>query len=352
MSGASLSGPELGSGRAPRAVIFGCAGPILGQDEREFFRDCDPLGFILFQRNCIDPEQVRALTADLRAAVGRDTAPVLIDQEGGRVARLRPPHWRRYPAAAEIAALGHDSAEAARVGAALIALDLLDLGITVDCLPVLDLPVAGAHEVIGDRAYGTEPGPVAALARAACDGLLSGGVLPIVKHIPGHGRATVDSHLSCPIVTSARGELEATDFAPFHALRDMPWAMTAHVVYTAIDDARPATLSQTVIGDIIRGIIGFDGLLLSDDLSMEALGGALGARAERALAAGCDVVLHCNGKFDEMTDIAAASRPMDGKAIERFARGEALGRARRQSLDRARLSERFSRWFDEATASV
>jgi beta-N-acetylhexosaminidase len=329
----------------PRAVILGCAGTILAPAERAFFAESEPLGFILFQRNCGDPDQLRGLVAALRESVGRADAPVLIDQEGGRVARLRPPRWREYPAAARIGALGDDAPAAAEIVSRLIAADLAALGVTVDCLPVLDLPVPGADSVIGDRAYATSPERVAALGRAACDGLLAGGVLPIIKHVPGHGRATVDSHFSCPVVTTPRDALEASDFAPFRALRDMPWAMTAHVVYTAIDDARPATLSPRVIGEIIRGFIGFDGVLLSDDLSMQALGGGLGERAAGAIAAGCDVVLHCNGRLDEMRDVAAATPLLGDTALVRLARGEALRLSRRNTFDAATAERRFTGWF-------
>ncbi|MDB5408125.1 MAG: beta-hexosaminidase [Rhodospirillales bacterium] len=329
----------------PRAVILGCAGPTLSVEEREFFGATDPLGFILFQRNCADPDQLPGLVAALRDCVGRADAPVLIDQEGGRVARLRPPHWRAYPAGSRIGALGGEAAAAAEIVSRLIAEDLAALGISVDCLPVLDMPVPGADAIIGDRAYATTPERVAALGRAACDGLLAGGVLPIVKHVPGHGRATVDSHLACPVVTTPREILEASDFAPFRALRDMPWAMTAHVVYAAIDDQRPATLSARVIADVIRGFIGFDGVLLSDDLSMQALGGSFGERAAGAIAAGCDVVLHCNGSLDEMRQVAAATPSLTGVALGRVARGDALVRSRRREFDRAVAERRFTGWF-------
>ena len=337
MSGASLS--------APSAVIFGCAGTALGADERAFFRDADPLGFILFQRNCTDPGQVRALVAELRQSVGRGDAPVLIDQEGGRVARLRPPHWRKYPSGAQIAALGTAAAAAARTAARLIADDLDTLGITVDCLPVLDLSIPGADAVIGDRSYGADPARVAELGRAAAEGLLAGGVLPVIKHIPGHGRATVDSHFACPVVDLPRGELDVSDFAPFGSLRDMPWAMTAHVVYSAIDRVRPATLSPTAIGDVIRGAIGFEGVLVSDDLSMQALGGALAERARGALAAGCDLALHCNGKLAEMLEVAGAVRPLDAAAARRVAAAEARRVAGRQGADRAALERQLDAWF-------
>ncbi|MBV8651617.1 MAG: glycoside hydrolase family 3 protein, partial [Alphaproteobacteria bacterium] len=259
MSDASLSASNTVSQNAPRAVIFGCAGKTLEASEHAFFRDADPLGFILFARNCETPDQIRALIGELRDSVGRADAPVLIDQEGGRVARLRPPHWRSYPSGAQIAALGKDAADAARTAAHLIADDLRRLGITIDCLPVLDLSFPGADAVIGDRSFGADPERVAELGRAQCEGLLSGGVLPVIKHIPGHGRGTVDSHFALPVVDASREALEAADFAPFRKLNDAPWAMTAHIVYTALDPDRAATLSPTVIDEVIRGVIGFDG---------------------------------------------------------------------------------------------
>jgi beta-N-acetylhexosaminidase len=327
---------------APRAVIFGCAGESLGERERAFFADVDPLGFILFRRNCRTREQVRALIAALREAVGRADAPVLIDQEGGRVARLLPPEWRLYPPAAHIAALPDPIAEeAARLGARLIADDLARLGITVDCMPVLDLPVAAADPVIGDRAYGGEPGRVARLGRAVCEGLLAGGVLPVVKHLPGHGRAPVDSHLALPVVETARAELAGSDFAPFRALADMPCGMTAHVVFAAIDEALPATLSRRVVGQVIRGEIGFDGVLISDDLSMRALGGTMAERAQGALAAGCDLVLHCNGDPSEMAAVAEASAALSPAAMARLARGEALRCRSFAPFDRDAAEARF-----------
>jgi beta-N-acetylhexosaminidase len=307
-----------------KPVIFGCEGPTLTAVERDFFRAVDPLGFILFARNCDTPAQIRRLVADLRATVGRGDAPILIDQEGGRVARLRPPHFPAYPAAATIAALGGLRArEAAWIAARLIADDLAQLGITIDCAPVLDLPVAGADPIIGDRAWGTTPRLVAENGRAVCDGLMAGAVLPVIKHIPGHGRATVDSHRALPIVEVARAELDSTDFAPFRALRGMPWAMTAHVLYTQIDPDRPATLSPRVIAEVIRAGIGFEGVLLCDDLSMAALGGRIEQRATEALKAGCDLVLHCNGILDEMAAIAAAIGSMSDAAHRRVAAGEA-----------------------------
>jgi beta-N-acetylhexosaminidase len=332
----------------PRAMILGCAGAALASEERDFFRDADPLGFILFQRNCLDPDQLRRLVDALRESVGRADAPVLIDQEGGRVARLRPPHWRAYPSAARLAALGDDAARAARDVTRLIADDLARLGITIDCLPVLDLPVPGADAIIGDRAYGTTPERVAALGRAACEGLLAGGVLPVIKHIPGHGRATVDSHLACPVVATPREELASRDFAPFRALNDMAWAMTAHIVYSAIDAGRPATLSPAVIAEVIRGEIGFAGVLISDDLSMEALGGAIGQRGAGAIASGCDLVLHCNGRLDEMRAVASAIATLSPEGTARVAAGEARRRASAAPFDRAALEARLASWFDAA----
>jgi beta-N-acetylhexosaminidase len=226
--------------------------------------------------------------------------------------------------------------------------DLAQLGITVDCLPVLDLPVPGADAVIGDRAYGTEPVRVAAIAGAACEGLLAGGVLPVLKHIPGHGRGNVDSHLACPLVTAPIHELKLTDFAPFRMLNGMPWAMTAHIVYDAIDPAHPATLSSAVIAEVIRAEIGFDGLLVSDDLSMQALGGSLGERAAGALAAGCDVVLHCNGRLDEMRDVAGSVGPLSDAATRRVADGEARRRWHIEPIERAALEARVEAWFASA----
>jgi beta-N-acetylhexosaminidase len=312
---------------SPRAIVLGCSGESLNAFERDFFAASVPTGFILFRRNCSSPSQVRDLIASLRECVGCDDTPILIDQEGGRVARLRPPHWRLYPSAARLASLPDPLADrAAHLSARLMADDLGILGITVDCLPVLDLPVSGADPVIGDRAYGNDPDRVARLGRAVCEGLLEGAVLPVIKHIPGHGRACVDSHADCPLVETGHEELSRTDFAPFRALASMPWAMTAHILYTAIDAAAPATLSRRVIEQIIRGEIGFDGVLVSDDLSMQALGGKIGDRAQRALAAGCDLALHCNGDPREMEEIVAAVGPISGTTAARLARAEELRR--------------------------
>ena len=310
------------------AAILGCAGPTLSAEERRFFRDADPLGFILFQRNCETPAQVRRLVHDVRESVGRANAPVLIDQEGGRVARLRPPAWRKTPAPGRFGALaGHqmDAAiEAARLNAQVMGRELADLGISVDCTPVLDLQIAGASNVVGDRGFGPDPKQVAVLGRAVCEGLLSVGIVPVLKHLPGHGRALVDSHVGLPEVNAPLATLRETDFVPFRLLADMPWGMTCHVVYAAIDPVRPATTSPVVITDIIRGEIGFKGVLVSDDLSMEALRGDLGDRTRRAREAGCDLALHCNGRLDEMRAVAAAAGAISDATAERLARTPAM----------------------------
>jgi beta-N-acetylhexosaminidase len=304
----------------PLALILGCIGQSLSPDEKAFFRDASPWGFILFRRNIGTPSEVRALTAELRETVGRD-APILVDQEGGRVQRLTTPHWPKYPAARRFSEVHANDPvtrrEVTRLAARLMAHDLLAVGINVDCLPVLDVPVPGAHDVIGDRAYGLDAATVGTLGRAAAEGLMAGGVLPVMKHVPGHGRAGVDSHLSLPVVEAAKVDLEAVDFLPFRMLADMPAAMTAHVVYTALDKSSPATTSRGVIRHVIRGTIGYDGLLMSDDLSMQALSGTMFQRATDAFAAGCDLGLHCNGKMEEMSCVVAAAPRLTGKARRR-----------------------------------
>lgn len=303
-----------------QAVIYGLEGRKLGSSERAFFRDADPFGFILFQRNCRDRAQISALCAELRECVGR-SAPILIDQEGGRVARLKPPEWKARTAMAPIGRLWARDAQAgeraAWLAARVIAHDLREIGVTVDCAPVLDAPQPDADAIIDDRAFAGEVAPIVALGRAFMDGLHAGGVVSVIKHIPGHGRATVDSHKALPVVSASREELEAIDFAPFRALRDAPMAMTAHVVYEAIDARAPATLSRIVIEEAIRGDIGFDGLLMSDDLSMHALSGSFEERMGGALAAGCDVGLHCNGDMEEMQGVARGASAMTEKAAER-----------------------------------
>lgn len=308
----------------PRAFITGCAGPVLTPDEERFLADTDPWGLIIFRRNIESPGQVRALVAAFRAIVQRADAPVLVDQEGGRVQRLGPPNWPAYPPAETFARIAEGGAveaakATARLGARLMAEDLSDLGINVDCVPCADLRLPEGHGIIGDRAYGEEPAQVAALARAAAEGLIEGGVLPVLKHIPGHGRARADSHESLPVVETSREVLEATDFAPFRLLADLPLGMTAHVVYAAIDPNAPATTSKRVIDEVIRGHIGFDGALMSDDLSMGALSGSLASRTEAAFAAGCDLALHCNGKMEEMVEVASKTPQLAGEAARRCA---------------------------------
>jgi beta-N-acetylhexosaminidase len=324
------------------ACILGCAGTTLSREETAFFREVKPWGFILFARNVESPDQVRQLVDALRETVGRDDAPVLIDQEGGRVQRLKPPHWPLYPPGRAYGLIPGDDPllkrEITRLGARLIAHDLASLGINVDCVPVLDVPDPQGHEIIGDRAYGQTPDEVAYLGRAAAEGLIAGGVLPVIKHIPGHGRAKADSHLELPVVEASLEDLDARDFPPFRALSDMPMAMTAHVIYSAIDPKRPATTSKKAIRKVIRGSLGFDGLLMSDDLSMKALSGDFAERAEQSLAAGCDVVLHCNGDMTEMKAVVEGTGALKGHAKRRAA--AALGRIARApepfDLDAAR----------------
>jgi beta-N-acetylhexosaminidase len=302
-------------------AIYGCAGLSLSTDERDFFRSVQPWGFIVFARNIAEPAQLRALVQSLRETVDDEIAPVLVDQEGGRVARLKPPHWKERPPAARFGALYGSDRDAAReavyLNTRLIAYDLCDVGINVDCLPVLDVPVEGADQIIGDRAFAHEPATIIDLGRAAIEGLIEGGALPVMKHIPGHGRALADSHLALPRVTTDAEELSATDFVTFRSLNHCPMAMTAHVVYDAIDPQRPATTSPKVIRDVIRGEMSFDGLLMSDDLSMNALSGPLSVRTKAALFAGCDIVLHCNGKLEEMREVAEEAKPLEGAALRR-----------------------------------
>ncbi len=303
------------------AVIFGCAGERLTTEEKAFFADVQPWGFIVFARNCVSREQLTALTAELRDVAGRETLPILVDQEGGRVMRLRPPEWPAFPPAETFAIL-HDSdpalaREALGLAMGLMANELLAVGLTVNCVPVMDVPVPGAHGVIGDRAYGSDLAVVQALGGLAGRALLAHGVLPVIKHIPGHGRARVDSHDSLPVVETARAALDALDFAAFEPVADLPLAMTAHVVYEAVDQSAPATLSAAVIGDVIRGQIGFDGLLMTDDLSMRALDGTFAERTRGSIAAGCDMILHCNGDMGEMVEVAAAAPVLDGAAARR-----------------------------------
>jgi len=312
------------------AFITGVAGAELGCREGEVLRAARPCGVILFARNAVEPGQLNRLTRAIRAAIGEDDILILIDQEGGRVQRLRPPHWRRLPAAAAyVPAYGGDlekAARAARLIARLTAADLRAVGINTNCAPLLDVPVAGAHDVIGERAYARAPAAVARLGAAVAEGLMAGGVLPVVKHMPGHGRAMHDSHFDLPVVEAARAELEAADFLPFRALAGLPAGMTAHVVFTAFDAQAPASTSQRLIAQAIRGAIGFDGLLMSDDIGMQALSGSVAMRARAVLGAGCDVVLACSGTLAETEAVAAVAPPLAGRARIRFERALAVVR--------------------------
>jgi len=325
-----------------RAFITGTSGTTLTPDERSFIAAERPWGFILFRRNIENPAQVTSLIGQMREAAGVADAPVLVDQEGGQVQRFRPPHWLNYPAGAAFGRLYDIDAslglKAATLSARLIADDLWPMGVTVDCLPLADVPVPGADAVIGDRAYGAEPRKVAAIARAVTDGLEHGGILPVLKHIPGHGRATADSHLRLPIVDTPKSELERTDFAAFKPLADLPMAMTAHVVFSALDPAQPATTSATMIERVIRGLIGFQGLLISDDVGMNALAGSIAERSRALIAAGCDMILHCSGKLDEMRDVAREAPELSGKALTR-ARRALAARKPPQPFDRAAARE-------------
>jgi beta-N-acetylhexosaminidase len=337
------------------ACILGCSGPVLTEAEKAFFAEAKPWGFILFKRNVETPEQVRRLTQALRETVGRPDAPILIDQEGGRVQRMGPPHWPKYPPARAFSRLFHNDPlfrrEFVRLGARLMAADLHAVGINVDCVPVLDVPQPGAHDIIGDRAYAEDPETIASLGRAAAEGLIAGGVLPVMKHIPGHGRAMADSHHDLPVVETDRETLAAIDFKPFKANSDVPMGMTAHVIYTAIDRKRPGTLSRKVVR-VIRKELGFDGLLMTDDLSMKALSGTFEERAAGAIAAGCDVVLHCNGVRDEMEGVLRGCGKLRGKARRRAE--AALARLPRavEPFDEAAARVRFVEAFGGAVADA
>lgn len=337
-----------------RAFITGVSGLTLTADEREFIRAERPWGFILFKRNIDNPAQVADLVNAMRAEVSEPDAPVLIDQEGGRVQRLGPPHWPVYPPGAVFGTLYDSDPQlgltAARLSSRLIAADLIDLGITVDCLPLADVPVPDADAVIGNRAYGTEPAKVAAIARAVTEGLEQGGVLPVLKHIPGHGRATADTHFRLPVVDTSMAELERIDFAAFRPLADLPMAMTAHVVFSALDPAQPATTSATMIKQVIRDLIGFQGLLMSDDVSMNALAGSIAERTRAIVAAGCDMVLHCNGKLDEMRDVARETPILAGEALNRANRALASRRPP-QPFDRAAGRAELDRLIERAGAT-
>jgi beta-N-acetylhexosaminidase len=337
------------------AAILGCSGPVLTPEERSVFRRVKPWGFILFKRNVETPDQVRTLVDALRDTVGRADAPVLIDQEGGRVQRLGPPHWNRFPPGRAFGDLkGNDPLlrrEITRLGARLMAHDLAALGINVDCVPVLDVPDPAGHEIIGDRAYGRTVEEVALLGRAAAEGLIAGGVLPVIKHIPGHGRAMADSHLELPVVDAGVEDLDRRDFAPFRVLSDMPMAMTAHVIYSALDRKRPATTSRKVMRKVIRGAIGFDGLVMSDDLSMKALSGDFTERASDSRAAGCDVVLHCNGVMAEMTAVVKGAGELKGRSAARAKAALARLAKTPEPFDAAEGRARFDAAFEGAYAA-
>ncbi|MBY3173238.1 beta-N-acetylhexosaminidase [Rhizobium leguminosarum] len=330
-----------------KAMILGCSGLALTSEEKAFYRGERPWGFILFGRNISEARQIADLVAELRDSVGWH-APVLIDQEGGRVQRIRPPILARYPSGQALGDLyRRDRAlglRAAWLMSRLHAFDLSSLGIDVDCLPVLDVPVEGSSNVIGDRAYGSEPETVIAMGRAAAEGLKAGGLLPVMKHMPGHGRGFADSHLELPVVTVPRDELELHDFPPFVAMKDELMAMTCHVVFAAIDPDNPATTSRKVIDGIIREHIGFDGLLLSDDSSMNALSGTIGERAANIIAGGCDIVLHCNGNMDEMREVVANVPPLAGISLVRAKAVEA-GFATPDTADEAELRAEFEAMF-------
>ena len=330
----------------PGAVIFGCAGCDVAPEEAALFRAINPLGFILFGRNCDTPEQVRRLVAALRDTVGRADAPVLIDQEGGAVRRLQPPLWDDVPPAALFGAMYRQDRQhagaAAELCGRLIAAQLAPLGITVNCAPVLDVSFAETTSAIGDRAFGSEPGVIVELARAFCGGMMAGGVLPVIKHIPGHGRATVDSHLDIPRVAAAAKALRQIDFAPFKALASLPLGMTAHVVYESFDKDNVATVSKIMVGDIIRGEIGFDGFLMTDDIGMGALEGDIAARCGAALEAGCDAILHCSGDYDEMQSLGAAVPKLSDAAQARWRTAAALLSPAAKAVDAAELARQLS----------
>lgn len=328
------------------AAIFGLSGLALTADERAFFARVNPWGYILFARNIADAAQLRSLTDSLRLLSGRRNVPIFIDQEGGRVQRIRPPLAPLYPSGRTLGAIhGHDRAKGLRAAwlmARLHAFDLAAYGINADCLPVLDVPVEGAHDVIGDRAYARDPEIVAEIGLASAKGLMDGGIMPVIKHIPGHGRGAADSHLDLPVVNTPHEALSATDFLPFKALASMPAAMTAHITYTALDAESCATMSRKVITHVIRKEIGFGGLLMSDDVSMKALSGDFGERADRIIRAGCDIVLHCNGDMAEMEALAAAIPPLKDKSLARAKRAvRGLGKAKdgHESALRAEFQE-------------
>ncbi|WP_421912684.1 beta-N-acetylhexosaminidase [Mesorhizobium sp.] len=332
-----------------KAMILGCGGKSLTRDEIRFYRNECPWGFILFARNISETEQVSDLVESMRDCIGRPDALVFVDQEGGRVQRLRPPMAPNYPSGAALGALWRDDHDvgvrAAWLMARLFAFDLLRYGITADCLPVLDVPIDGASDVIGARAYGKEPRAVIELGRALAEGLMSGGVVPVMKHIPGHGRALADTHLELPTVNASMSDLQRHDFAPFRELNHLPMAMTAHVIYSAIDPKNPATTSGKLIDEIIRREIGFDGLLVSDDTSMKALSGDFPTKAASILAAGCDLVLHCNGVFEEMVGIASRTKGLEGTSLHRADRALTYIK-NRDRAEEAEIRAEFATYFE------
>jgi len=334
------------------AVIYGLEGLDIAPDEKAFFRDANPWGFIVFARNIDGPKQISRLTLSLRDMMGRDV-PILVDQEGGRVRRLRPPSWRDVPPAQVFADLFETepelAIEAVRLNHRLMAHELRAVGLDVDCVPCLDLRIPGADAIIGDRSFGETPEPIIHLGRAAIEGVEAGGVAPIIKHIPGHGRANADSHLALPVVEEEHGLLSETDFAPFKALNDAVMAMTAHIVYRDIDPEHPATTSRAMVQDIIRGEIGFDGLLMTDDLSMKALSGSFRERGEASIRAGCDLLLHCNGDMSEMVQVAEAVPELVGKARQRADAAEAV-RVEIESFDASEGESRLNGLLDLADA--
>lgn len=329
-----------------QAAIYAPSGLDLTPDERAFFRDSDPAGYIIFKRNCASREQMRALTDDLRNLHGRDRLPILIDQEGGRVARMKPPEWPAFPAGEAFARLYEkapmSAIEAARANAAAIAILLREVGVTVDCLPVLDVRQPGATDIVGDRALGSEPMQVAALGRASLDGLAAAGIVGVIKHMPGHGRALVDSHEALPVVSASLEELEV-DLEPFRTLRSAPMGMTCHCVYTAWDSERPGSQSPIVIGEVIRGLIGFDGFLMSDDIGMNALGGGFAERARGVIEAGTDAILHCSGDMAEMVAVASAAGALSDEGRERLERAMASVASRADCAPYAELAEKRDR---------
>ncbi len=336
-------------------AIFGCAGFSLSEEEKAFFEQANPAGFILFSRNIDTPEQVKALTAEMRGCSGIDPM-ILIDQEGGRVQRLTTPHWRKYPAMSVFGDLAlknsQIAARALRLNCRMIATDLRALGINVDCLPVLDVPVDKADPIIGDRALSLDANLISALGRIVVDSVQEAGVLPVLKHLPGHGRANVDSHLELPVVDTSLNELRNSDLIPFIALNDAPLGMTAHITYSDIDPDNCATLSSVVIGRVIRMVIGFKGLLMSDDLSMQALSGTMIERAEGGLKAGCDLLLHCNGNMEEMIDVAAVAEKYNSKKLGQKVKSLIQPLSDVPTMDKDKLSVEYDELMERLTAII